>query len=169
MALGCLGSPATAAASSASWALRDQGAHWQEEPGRWWELPEVGGEPANKGQESACLQGGLECALRSGLPGAQLSMSPELPLPLMGPPAHTTAQSKWTAVEGSALGCKSPRFGLSFFSGALPGSFEKLLPDQVAAMCWEAELDSWALAGSGPGSDLWDHRLKAVPMGLMST
>lgn len=50
MALGCLGSPATAAASSASWALRDQGAHWQEEPGRRWELPEVGESQQTKGR-----------------------------------------------------------------------------------------------------------------------
>lgn len=62
-------------------------------PGWQWELPEVG-EPGNKGQELAFLRGWLECALWSGLPGAQVSVSPELPFPLRSLPTPSTAQEQ---------------------------------------------------------------------------
>lgn len=104
---GLLGPPAAAAAAKAlrpllPGPLEIREAAATEQPRPWWELPAVGREPGNKGQELACLRGRLECALRSGLPGAQVSMSPEPPLPLRGLPAHCTAPELGRSADGSA-------------------------------------------------------------------
>lgn len=119
---------------------------------------EVGRKPGNKGQELACLWGGLECVLWSGLPGAQVSMSPELPLPLRGLPAHSTASEQGEGSRRRSSGMlESTHSGPPPSSGAVLGSFERLLPDQVAEVCRDVELDSWVLASSGPSSDFWDQ------------
>lgn len=82
-------------APSASWALRNQGGRCPPAA-----LAVVGaassGERA-RGQragELACLWGGLACVLWSGLPGAQVNVSPELPLPRRGLPAHSPAPER---------------------------------------------------------------------------
>lgn len=117
---------------------------------------EVGRKPGNKGQESACLWGGLECVLWSGLPGAQVSMSPELPLPLRGFPAHSIASEQGEGSRRRSSGMlESTPSGSPPSSGAILGSFERPLPDQVAEVCREVEQDSWVLASSGPSSDFW--------------
>lgn len=107
---------------------------------RRWELPEVGGEPANRGQESACLQGGLECALWSGLPGAQVSVSPELPLPLRASPPTPqlrASRGRWKAQlwDARALASGSP----SSLEPSLDPSrsfFQTRWPPYVGRLSW---------------------------------
>lgn len=80
--------------------------------------------------------------LWSGLPGAQVSMSPELPLPLRGLPAHATASEQGEGSRRRSSGMLESTHSGSPSSGAVLGSFERLLPDQVAEVCREVELDS---------------------------
>lgn len=104
-----------------------------------------GGEGAgNKGQVAACLRGGLACALWSGLPAAQVCMSPKLPLPLRGLPAHSRAQEQGEGSRRHSSGrLESTQFSSPSSSRAVLGSFQRLLPDQAATVCLEAGLDSW--------------------------
>lgn len=84
--------------------------------------------------------------------------SPELPLPPRGLPAHSTAQEQGEGSRRlSSRMLESTQPGFPSSSGAVPGSFERLLPDQVATVCGEAELEPGFLASSGPGSDFWDR------------
>lgn len=74
-----------------------------------------GGERAReKGQELSCLWGGLECVLWSGLPGAQVSMSPELPLLLRGPPRPLHSSEQGEGSRKLAPRCERTQFRLSF-------------------------------------------------------
>lgn len=121
--------------------------------GLWWALPEVGREPQNKGQASACLWGGLECAPWSGLPGAQVSVSPELPLPPEASPPTRQPRSRGGQQEAVQDAGEHPAGALFLFRRSL-GSFGKFLPGSMAVACWDGELSSWLQTCSSPGSDL---------------
>lgn len=94
--------------------------------------------------------------LWSGLPGAQVSMSPELPLPLRGLSAHSTALE-----PGEDFKRLSPGMLESTQLSLFP--LLELSQDPSRHFCQARWLQcvqrqSWTpgfLASSGPGSDFW--------------
>lgn len=87
------------------------------------------GESGNKGQEPACLRGGLEFVLWSGFRGVQVGLSPELPFSLSGLPTHPTALE-----QGEVSRRLSSRMLSGRPLGSVPGSFERLLPGQLGCL-----------------------------------
>lgn len=126
------------------------------------------GQPRNRGRELACLRGGLEWALWSGLPGAQVRMSPELLFPPRRLPTLCIAREQG---EGSLLlspgMLENTQLRLSFLFKICPG----ILREMAARPGGHGVSGGWAglLATSCPGPDLWVHRSKEGPTGWMGT
>lgn len=98
-------------------------------------------ESGNKGQELACLRGGLECVLWSGSPGAQVRCHLSCPFPREASrPRHSSKAKEGSRILSQGTGEHS--LSLSFPFQSCPRSLGDTLPEQ-AAVCQGSELGSW--------------------------